>query len=102
MAVQLRDVELLEQFAIAEVREFPGCIDRDGDGGDERRKLLNDIDRALDGDEALALLVKDEAERVGAGNLQQMMRITKLEDGTLKEELFDNFSFVPMLTGRNG
>ena len=34
---------------------------------------------------------------LGAGDLQQMMRITKLENGTLKEEVFDYFSFVPML-----
>ena len=37
---------------------------------------------------------------LGAGNLQQMMRITKLENGTLKEEVFDYFSFVPMLDGK--
>ena len=45
---------------------------------------------------------------VGAGELQQMMRITKLsagsggEGGALKEEVFENFSFVPMLGGKNG
>ncbi len=33
---------------------------------------------------------------------QRMMRITKLENGDLKEELFEEFSFVPMLTGKNG
>lgn len=33
---------------------------------------------------------------------QRMLRITKNEDGTVSEEAFDNFSFVPMLTGRNG
>ncbi len=32
---------------------------------------------------------------------QRMMRITKLENGDLKEELFEEFSFVPMLTGKN-
>lgn len=37
---------------------------------------------------------------LGAGDLQQMMRITKLENGTLKEEVFDYFSFVPMLDGK--
>jgi protein-L-isoaspartate(D-aspartate) O-methyltransferase len=37
---------------------------------------------------------------LGAGDLQQMMRITKLENGTLKEEVFDFFSFVPMLDGK--
>jgi protein-L-isoaspartate(D-aspartate) O-methyltransferase len=30
-----------------------------------------------------------------------MLRITKNEDGTLKEESFEEFSFVPMLTGKN-
>ncbi|HMU11018.1 MAG TPA: protein-L-isoaspartate(D-aspartate) O-methyltransferase [Ferruginibacter sp.] len=33
---------------------------------------------------------------------QRMLRITKNEDGTMSEEAFDNFSFVPMLSGRNG
>jgi protein-L-isoaspartate(D-aspartate) O-methyltransferase len=32
---------------------------------------------------------------------QRMLRITKKEDGSLKEESFDLFSFVPMLTGKN-
>lgn len=38
---------------------------------------------------------------VGMGDVQRMMRITKLETGALKEEVFDNFSFVPMLGGKN-
>ena len=38
---------------------------------------------------------------VGAGEVQRMMRITKLENGAIKEEVFDNFSFVPMLEGKN-
>lgn len=38
---------------------------------------------------------------VGAGDIQLMKRITKLENGALKEEVFDRFSFVPMLGGRN-
>jgi len=38
---------------------------------------------------------------VGSGDLQTMKRITKLEDGSLKEEAFDRFSFVPMLGGKN-
>lgn len=38
----------------------------------------------------------DEAEH------QRMLRITKNEDGSTTEEAFDNFSFVPMLTGRKG
>ncbi len=33
---------------------------------------------------------------------QRMLRITKNGDGTVSEEAFDNFSFVPMLSGRNG
>ena len=33
--------------------------------------------------------------------LQKMMRITKNPNGTLEEESFSNFSFVPMLKGRN-
>ena len=37
---------------------------------------------------------------VGMGDVQRMMRITKLDTGALKEEVFDNFSFVPMLEGR--
>ena len=38
---------------------------------------------------------------VGTGDLQIMKRITKMEDGTTKEETFDRFSFVPMLGGKN-
>jgi protein-L-isoaspartate(D-aspartate) O-methyltransferase len=38
---------------------------------------------------------------VGSGEVQRMMRITKLEGGALNEEVFDSFSFVPMLGGRN-
>lgn len=37
---------------------------------------------------------------VGTGNVQRMMRITKLENEALKEEVFDNFSFVPMVQGK--
>jgi protein-L-isoaspartate(D-aspartate) O-methyltransferase len=37
---------------------------------------------------------------LGAGDVQQMMRITKLENGALKEEVFEDFSFVPMLGGK--
>lgn len=39
---------------------------------------------------------------VGSGEVQRMMRITKLANGALKEEVFDNFSFVPMLGGKKG
>ena len=35
------------------------------------------------------------------GEVQRMLRITKNTDGTLKEESFEEFSFVPMLTGKN-
>jgi len=33
--------------------------------------------------------------------LQKMTRITKNEDGTFGEETFSDFSFVPMLKGKN-
>jgi len=33
---------------------------------------------------------------------QRMLRITRLPDGSLQEEAFEHFSFVPMLTGKNG
>jgi len=39
---------------------------------------------------------------VDEGTHQRMLRITKNADGTVSEEAFQNFSFVPMLTGRNG
>jgi protein-L-isoaspartate(D-aspartate) O-methyltransferase len=39
---------------------------------------------------------------VNEGDSQLMLRITKLPDGSTKEESFDHFSFVPMLTGKNG
>lgn len=35
------------------------------------------------------------------GGKQRMLRLTKQADGTLIEERFDEFSFVPMLTGKN-
>jgi protein-L-isoaspartate(D-aspartate) O-methyltransferase len=38
---------------------------------------------------------------VGEGRVQQMVRIVKDGSGQLYEEVFDNFSFVPMLQGRN-
>ena len=37
---------------------------------------------------------------LGAGDVQQMKRVTKLESGAIKEEVFDNFSFVPMVEGK--
>ncbi|MBC7850140.1 MAG: protein-L-isoaspartate(D-aspartate) O-methyltransferase [Chitinophagaceae bacterium] len=39
---------------------------------------------------------------VGEGNVQRMLRLTVLPDGSVSEEMFDNFSFVPMVSGRNG
>ncbi len=36
---------------------------------------------------------------MGEGSVQVMKRITKEEDGELTTEIFDNFSFVPMLGG---
>lgn len=39
---------------------------------------------------------------VDEGTRQRMLRITKNEDGSYSEELFDYFSFVPMLGGKNG
>lgn len=38
---------------------------------------------------------------VGEGDVQRMLRLTKQPDGSYTEELFDRFSFVPMLEGRN-
>jgi protein-L-isoaspartate(D-aspartate) O-methyltransferase len=38
---------------------------------------------------------------VGEGSVQKMMRIHKETDGSITEEVFDNFSFVPMVEGRN-
>src|SRR6187431_895882 len=37
---------------------------------------------------------------VGSGDVQTMKRITKLEDGSIKEDAFALFSFVPMLGGK--
>ncbi len=39
---------------------------------------------------------------VDEGDAQRMLRLTKLADGSYKEESFEQFSFVPMLTGKNG
>lgn len=39
---------------------------------------------------------------VDEGEQQRMLRITKNEDGSISEEAFEQFSFVPMLTGKNG
>ena len=39
---------------------------------------------------------------VGTGDIQRMTRITRLASGALKEEVFDHFSFVPMIEGKKG
>lgn len=38
---------------------------------------------------------------VGEGAVQQMLRLTKRADGGYDEEMFADFSFVPMLSGKN-
>jgi protein-L-isoaspartate(D-aspartate) O-methyltransferase len=38
---------------------------------------------------------------VDEGEHQRMLRLTKNADGTFSEEAFANFSFVPMLSGKN-
>ena len=38
---------------------------------------------------------------VDEGDAQRMMRLTKQADGSIIEETFDMFSFVPMLSGKN-
>ena len=38
---------------------------------------------------------------VNEGQLQRMIRLTKHPEGTVSEEAFDLFSFVPMVGGRN-
>jgi protein-L-isoaspartate(D-aspartate) O-methyltransferase len=37
---------------------------------------------------------------LGSGDVQRMMRLTKLPNGSMKEEVFDQFSFVPMVEGK--
>jgi len=38
---------------------------------------------------------------VGSGDVQVMKRLIKQPDGSMKEEVYDRFSFVPMLGGKN-
>lgn len=38
---------------------------------------------------------------IGEGNIQQMIKITKMEDGRLQKENFGEFRFVPFLKGVN-
>ncbi|HVF97257.1 MAG TPA: protein-L-isoaspartate(D-aspartate) O-methyltransferase [Flavisolibacter sp.] len=37
---------------------------------------------------------------LGSGDVQVMKRLIKQGDGSVKEEVYDNFSFVPMLEGK--
>jgi protein-L-isoaspartate(D-aspartate) O-methyltransferase len=37
---------------------------------------------------------------LGEGEVQRMLRLTRLDDGAVTEELFDNFTFVPMIEGK--
>jgi protein-L-isoaspartate(D-aspartate) O-methyltransferase len=37
---------------------------------------------------------------LGTGDVQVMKRLIKQQDGSIKEEVYDKFSFVPMLTGK--
>ena len=37
---------------------------------------------------------------LGEGEVQRMLRLTRLDDGKVSEELFDNFTFVPMIEGK--
>jgi len=37
---------------------------------------------------------------IGSGDVQTMKRLTKQKDGSLKQEIYDRFSFVPMLEGK--
>jgi protein-L-isoaspartate(D-aspartate) O-methyltransferase len=39
---------------------------------------------------------------VDEGDAQRMLRLTKQTDDTMQEESFEQFSFVPMLKGKNG
>jgi protein-L-isoaspartate(D-aspartate) O-methyltransferase len=39
---------------------------------------------------------------VGGGEVQLMKRVFKNADGTIREENFEMFRFVPMLPGRKG
>jgi len=38
---------------------------------------------------------------VGEGQVQRMLRLTKQADGKATQEVIDNFSFVPMVEGKN-
>jgi len=38
---------------------------------------------------------------VGSGDVQTMKRLVKKTDGSVEEEVYDHFSFVPMLGGKN-
>jgi protein-L-isoaspartate(D-aspartate) O-methyltransferase len=38
---------------------------------------------------------------VGEGQVQRMLRMTRQAEGPATQEIFDNFSFVPMIEGKN-
>jgi protein-L-isoaspartate(D-aspartate) O-methyltransferase len=38
---------------------------------------------------------------VGAGEVQQMQRIRKLQDGSIEQQTLRDFRFVPMLENKN-
>ena len=38
---------------------------------------------------------------VGEGQVQRMLRLTRQAEGPATQEIFDNFSFVPMIEGKN-
>jgi protein-L-isoaspartate(D-aspartate) O-methyltransferase len=38
---------------------------------------------------------------VGEGQVQRMLRLTRHAEGPATQEIFDNFSFVPMIEGKN-
>ena len=37
---------------------------------------------------------------LGSGEVQRMMRVTKFQSGAIRDEVFDHFSFVPMIEGK--
>ena len=80
--------------------------DVSGKGGSACRAAQGVVGPEADAGDEAEVVGDASADRtvvipVGGGALQQMMRITKLESGELKEEVFDDFSFVPMLGGKN-
>jgi len=39
---------------------------------------------------------------LGQGDVQRMVRVTKVDEDVFREEVFDHFSFVPMIGGKTG